>query len=110
METTELCREIRILLADKKAIDPMTLDVRGLSNVTDFFVIATATSPPHLRALAEDLEVTLKHRDSPVYRRSGEPESGWIVLDYVDVVVHVFSAEMREYYALEKLWADAVVV
>lgn len=86
------------------------LDVREVSSVTDYYVIVSGSSSPHLRALAEDTSVALKHRGSPVYRQSGEPGSGWVVLDYVDVVVHIFSPEMRAYYALERLWADASVV
>ena len=72
-------------------------DVRGSSGLTDFFVVATGAAAPHLKALARVLP--------KAYRVSGDPESGWIVADFFDVVVHVFSAEARAYYALEKLWA-----
>ena len=105
-----LRHEAKALLDDKKAIDPVVLDVREVSSVTDYYIIVTGSSPPHIRALAEELAVTLKHRGSPVYRQSGDPESGWVVLDYVDVVVHIFDPEMRAYYALERLWADAEAV
>lgn len=85
----------------------VVLDVRGLSSVTDYYLIATGTSAPHLRALAEDLDVQLKREDVRCYRQSGAPESGWMVLDYVDVVIHLFSPEQRSYYDIERLWADA---
>ena len=84
------------------------LDVRDLSSVTDYYLICTGTSIPHLKALSEEVDVTLKHEGSPCFKRSGTPDSGWIVIDYVDVVVHVFSSETREYYDLERLWKDAV--
>ena len=71
-------------------------DVRGKSGLTDFFVVASGAAAPHLKALVRALP--------KAYRTSGEPDSGWIVVDYIDVVVHVFSPEARAYYALEKLW------
>ena len=83
-------------LEDAKAIDVKIYDVRGKSGLTDFFVVATGAAAPHLKALAKVLP--------KAFRVSGDPESGWIVSDYIDVVVHIFSAEARAYYALEKLW------
>lgn len=94
-------------MEDKKGVDPVILDVRELSNVTDFFVIVNGNSTPHLKALAEELHLKLKELGIRNHRKSGTPESGWIVMDFVDVVVHVFSRETREYYALEELWSDA---
>ena len=85
----------------------MILDVRNLSSVTDYYLICSGNSAPHLRALAEDVDVTLKHEGFACFRKSGTPDSGWMVVDYVDVVVHVFSAETRAYYDLERLWKDA---
>ena len=98
MTAEEHARELASKLEDAKAADVRTYDVRGKSGLTDFFVVATGAAAPHLKALVRDLP--------KAYRVSGEPDSGWIVADYVDVVVHVFSAEARAYYALEKLWAS----
>lgn len=95
------------MLDAKKAEEVVVLDVRKLSSVTDYYVIATATSAPHLKALASDLQQGLKQEGSPLYRKSGSPESGWMVLDYVDVVIHIFESENRQYYAIEELWARA---
>jgi ribosome-associated protein len=78
-----------------------------LSSVTDFYVVATGTSSPHLKALLSELQHRLKADGVASYRRSGAPESGWVVLDYVDTVIHVFAREAREYYAIESLWKDA---
>ena len=96
MTAEKRAEELAKMLADAKAIDVKTYDVRGKSGFTDFFVVATGAAAPHLKALIRTMP--------KAYRVSGDPESGWIVADYIDVVVHVFSAEARAYYALEKLW------
>ncbi len=83
------------------------LDVRGLSSVTDYYLIATGQNTPQLKAMAVELEKALEVAGASRYRKSGKPDSGWIVDDYVDIVVHLFSDEMRKYYDLEKLWNDA---
>lgn len=72
--------------------------------MADFFVLGTGKSPPQLKAMSDEVEKSLKESGQKVYRRAGVPEGGWIVLDYVDVVVHVFSSEARSYYAIEELW------
>lgn len=92
-----LAADLAKTLADNKAADVKVYDVRGKSGFTDFFVVATGAAAPHLKALVRELP--------KAHRISGDPDSGWIVADYIDVVVHVFSAEARAYYALEKLWA-----
>ncbi len=94
-------------LADKKAVDIRAYDVRGISGFADAFVVATGTAAPHLKALVAGTQAAMKDAGVNSYRTSGDPQSGWIVVDYVDVVVHVFSPEARAYYALEKLWTDA---
>lgn len=96
MTSEELCKTMVSALEDAKGTDIEVYDVRGKSALTDFFIVATGAAAPHLKALAKALP--------KAYRTSGDPESGWIVSDYIDVVVHVFSAEARAYYALEKLW------
>lgn len=96
MNSEKQAQDIVTALNDAKAEDVKIYDVRGKSGITDFFVVATGAAAPHLKALVKALP--------KAYRTAGEPESGWIVADFVDVVVHVFSAEARAYYALEKLW------
>ena len=91
-------------LEDRKGIDVKVYDVRGKSSFADFFVVATGSAAPHLKALIAESQAVMKAAGVMSYRTSGDPESGWIVVDYVDVVVHVFSPEARAYYALEKLW------
>jgi len=100
-----LCRE---LADNKKADDLLVLDVRKLSSVTDFFVLASGTSQPQLRAIVE--EITSKLREDQGLRPrvvDGSPAGGWVVLDYFDVLVHVMHAEVRQRYDLESLWGDA---
>jgi ribosome-associated protein len=84
------------------------LDLRGISTFTDFFVICSATSEPHLKAIAGEIETRLKE-DHSVRAAvvDGFPASQWIVLDYLQVVVHVFHHEKRAFYSLEDLWGDA---
>ena len=90
--------EITAALEAAKGVHVKVYDVRGKSGLADFFVVATGSAAPHLKALVKALP-------KQAFRVSGDPESGWIVADYIDVVVHVFSPEARAYYALEKLWA-----
>jgi len=107
IEAKALALRIRDILDEKKATDIAVLDVRGASTVTDYTIIATGTSSPHIRALYEEVQHQLKQEGVPCYRRSGETEGGWMVLDYVSVIVHLFEPEIRAYYALETLWDSA---
>ena len=95
-------QRISSALADRKAVDPVILDLRGLSEATDYFVIASGTSDTHVRGMAEHL-MGLVHP----HHVEGLPQGRWVLLDYVDVVVHLFHPELREFYQLERLWGDA---
>ena len=107
MTLEEQVKIVKTALEDKKAVDIKAYDVRGVSGFADAFVVATGTAAPHLKALVVGVQASMKDVDVDSYRTSGDPQSGWIVVDYVDIVVHVFSPEARAYYALEKLWKDA---
>ena len=91
-------------LKDRKGTDIKVYDVRGKSQLADYFIVATGAAAPHLKALIAETQSVMKDAGVMSYRTSGDPESGWIVVDYIDAIVHVFSAEARAYYALEKLW------
>jgi ribosome-associated protein len=91
---------------DKKATDPTILDVADLLAIVDVFLLVTASSDRQLKAVAESIEDKLRQQDRRPLRREGTPSAGWVLLDYGDVVCHLFSAEQRDYYALERLWAD----
>lgn len=84
------------------------MDLRGISTFTDFFVICSGTSEPHLKAIASEIREQLrdKYNERPTFAE-GLPASHWVVLDYSDVLVHIFTAEKRSHYALESLWGDA---
>ena len=104
MTSKELSDIVARALEDRKGTDVKVYDMRGKSNLTDFFVVATGTAAPHLKALIAETQAAMKAAGVQSHRTSGDPESGWIVVDYIDVVAHVFSPEARAYYALEKLW------
>jgi ribosome-associated protein len=111
MDPRKLALRCRELADDKKAEHIVILDVRKLSSVTDYFVIATGTSEPHLRAIVE--EITEKLREECGLRpraTDGTAKNNWIVLDYFDVIVHLMRADARERYDLESLWGDAPCV
>ena len=84
------------------------LDLRGISTVTDYYLICSGTSEPHLKAIAGEIQEQLKEKfDTRPAAVDGFPVSQWVILDYISVLVHVFHTEKREYYALEDLWSDA---
>ena len=83
------------------------LDVRGLSDFTDYFVILTATSSRHLRAVASDIEFSLKSEGHVIHHKEGDHTSGWTLLDYGNLIVHLFAPEYREFYDLESAWTEA---
>lgn len=108
MDPRKLARLCRELADNKKAEDIVILDVRKLSSVTDYFVIASGTSEPHLRAIVD--EISDKLRDEHGLRPravDGTLHAAWIVLDYFDVIVHIMRQDLRERYDLETLWGDA---
>ncbi len=106
MERTELMRNIVATLDSKKATDIKSLEITELTAVADYFVIATGTSGTHIRALSDEVQDTLTKQG--VEPRNVEGKStGWILLDYGTVVVHVFTPDQRELYSLEHLWGDA---
>lgn len=108
-EVVERWAQIAAITADdKKAIDPVILSVADLLTITDAFVIASATNDRQVKAIAEAVEERIKEAGGPSpLRVEGLDEARWVLLDYGDFVVHVFLEEVREFYDLERLWADA---
>ncbi|MEE8330267.1 MAG: ribosome silencing factor [Acidimicrobiia bacterium] len=96
-----------VAIADKKGIDVALLDVSSLLVITDVFVIATGTSRRHVLSLADDVEDALRPFAHKPLRREGTQDAKWLLLDFGDIVIHLFDAETRAYYDLERLWADA---
>jgi ribosome-associated protein len=93
--------------AAKQAEDVVILDVHGLIVITDFFVICSGGTERQVKTVVEEVERSLRDLGRKPLRREGETEARWVLLDYVDIVVHVFADEEREYYDLERLWRDA---
>ena len=106
-EAQQEAQRARDALVDRKALDPVIIDVRGLSSITDYFVIAGGGSPPHLKALAAEVARRWRAEGRTHLRSTGSVESGWLVIDGLDVVVHLMTPELRARYALEDLWSDA---
>ena len=105
MTAEETTDKISHILSDKKAADIKTYDLRGRVNAfTDFTLVATANSPPHLKALAGAVLREMRKAGGGAARTSGDSESAWIVIDYGDVMAHLFLDESREYYEIEALW------
>lgn len=92
---------------EKKALDLAVLDLQGLSSIADFFLVCSARSGPQADTIAEAVRATLRTQGIRLRHREGSAESGWLLLDYGDVVVHVFLEATRGFYALERLWGDA---
>ena len=92
---------------DLRGVHPVVLDLRGLSNATDFFVIASGTSDAHVRGIAERVIDSLQRRGHRTHHVEGLPGGRWVLLDFVDFVVHLFHPETRSFYQLERLWGDA---
>lgn len=93
--------------AEKKATDIVVMDVGQTLVITDFFVVATGATARQVSAIVDEVDITLKAAGARVIGREGEREGTWVLLDYGDVVVHVFQPEERDFYRLEKLWSDA---
>ena len=110
-ETHAESREVAVTAAraaaTKQATDVTILDVQGLIVITDYFVIASGQTDRQVKTIVEEVEKAVRDLGEKPVRREGEADSRWVLLDYVDVVVHVFAEEEREYYDLERLWRDA---
>ena len=105
-EDPRIDRLVEILLK-KKALEVTLLDLRKLTDTSDFFLICTGTSEQHVRSLAEEVRDTLAAEGDKPWHIEGADTRRWMLLDYVDFVVHIFRQEARDFYALERLWGDA---
>lgn len=110
IDTKQQALLAREAIRAKMGIDPVILDLRTISTVADYFVLATGRNGPHLKALAEEVSRIETAGGLRKVRTTGVADSGWIVLDFFGVVVHLFEAERRSYYALEALWNQALFV
>ena len=95
------------LVGERHCTDIVVMDLTGISPATDYFVIATGTSDRQIRAVADEICQEARKLDVQRFGRAGYEQARWILLDFVDVVIHIFDAEYRDYYDLELLWGDA---
>ena len=103
METRALAKKIMAILEEKKAADILALDISEISTLADYFILASAENVRQLDALEDAVEEGIRLE----LNKEGEGDSGWILMDYKDIVVHLFTKEQREFYDLEKIWSDA---
>jgi len=109
-EARALALQIADILTDTPAADTIVMDISKRSSFADFFVICSGENERQLRAITTAVRSKLSDSDREPRRSEGEAASGWLVLDYADVIVHVFDADQRTFYQLEDLWSDAVTV
>ena len=107
MNSTELAHQISDIIFTKKGFDVLTLDLRKLVSFTDYFVICSADSDTQVKAIADQVDKVLSDQGIKCWHREGLKALSWVLLDYVDIVVHIFKKDAREFYNLEKLWGDA---
>ena len=110
MEVQQLVGEIAHYAADKKAVDLVELDLRGVLGYTDYFIVCSGNTGRQARAIHDGILEGLKHEHATSPSRvEGSGAAGWILMDYLDVVVHIFTPEKRDFYRLEQLWGEVPV-
>ena len=107
MTSIQLAKKITNLIFEKKGYDVKILDLRKLTTMTDYFVICSADSDTQVKAIADEVDKNLRDEGIKNWHKEGYQALNWVLIDYVDVIVHVFKKESREFYSLEKLWGDA---
>jgi ribosome-associated protein len=110
LPSAALAQRAAQICVENKANDVVLLDLRGVSDMTDFFVIASGTSDTHVRALGEHVLDDMKREGATAHHVEGLSQGRWVLLDYVDFVVHLFHPTLRNFYQLERLWNDAALV
>ena len=110
MESKNLAFKISELIFEKKGYDVKILDLSKVASFADYFVLCTADSDTQVKAISDEVERKLREEGVNSWHREGYESLSWVLLDYVDVVVHIFKKDARQYYNLEKLWGDAPVI
>ncbi len=110
MDPLKFCYMITDLIKSKKGYEIKILNLKKLSSIADYFVICSADSDRQVKAIADEVDQKLSEQGIKCYHKEGYESLNWILLDYFDVVVHIFKAESRLYYNLEKLWGDAPTI
>jgi ribosome-associated protein len=110
LTSEKFAKLIADFVQNKKGYEIKILDLRKLSSITDFFVICSADSDRQVKAIADEVDEKLSTQGIKCFHREGYETLNWILLDYFDVILHVFKAEARNYYNLEKFWGDAPII
>ena len=110
LQPLDLARRTVDILADRKAVDVVLLDIRPVASFADYFVICSGTSERQMQALTDAVVEALEPEGAKPVQIEGTPDSGWILMDYGDVIVHIFYPPTRDYYRLERIWAEAPTV
>lgn len=103
----DLVRLAADAISMKKGVDIIVYNVSGVSSITDFFLVCSGLNTPHLKALSNETRLVLKDKGINCWRMSGHRESGWIIADYIDFIIHFFKKDVRAYYQIEQLWQSA---
>ena len=109
MNSKELIKKIISLIQDKKGYDIKIIDLKGISSLTDYFIICSSDSDPQTRAIANHIKKDLSKLKIKPFQIEGLDYMDWILMDYFDIVVHVFKKDTRKFYDIERLWADAKI-
>ena len=110
MDPKELAIKIAVILDSKKALDVRVMGVNELTSLGDYFVVCEATNSTQVKALADEVDFQIGKLGQNPLRTEGYQSAGWVLLDYGDVIVHVFLNEARQFFNLERLWGDAVMI
>ena len=110
VEVPEAVRSACQAIIDKKGCNLIALDVRGISTMTDFFIIAEGSVPRHVAALAQNVDDVLRKKQLSPSHVEGLPDGEWVALDYMDFILHLFTPELRGYYALEEIWKEGKIM
>jgi len=110
LDPGQLARAAADIAYDKKASDVLLLDIAELTTIADYFVICNGNNTRQIQAISDAIEDELKKQGARMLHREGIAESGWLILDFGDVIVHIFGPKEREYYRLERLWSEAKTV